>query len=481
MMRTIPYRVNPQAGSPPAWSSTWSAAQAWDAPARSNSHDETRGPAAGPTELAGRTERADLTGPAGPADATASRVAQRPDLAAEAAALAQQLRRRGQKWHDIARKLQQVSRRQSEFLARLSHELRNPLAPLMHGLQLLERQSDPGGGVSSSCAMMQRQLRHLLSLVDDLLDIERIAQGKIELQLQRLTLRELVGGAIELSEHTLRERQHRLSVSLPDETIGLRADPPRLTQVLVNLLNNAAKYTPPGGQIALKATAQNERVLLQVQDNGIGIAADDLPHVFELYRQVDRNLHMAQGGLGIGLALARELAELHGGHLTADSRGQGSGFTIELPICPFNGSPPLASASKTEPAGSSWRILVVDDNRDGADTLARALGWSGHQTWVAYDGPSALALARLHRPQAALVDLSMPGMDGFELARLLRAQDAALTLVAMTGWGSATDRHRCAAAGFRAHLAKPAELERIESVLQSLIGAVGTDQAAQVD
>ena len=155
-------------------------------------------------------------------------------------------------------------------------------------------------------------------------------------------------------------------------------------------------------------------------------------------------------------------------------------FTIELPICPLNASPPLAGAPEPGAAGSRWRILVVDDNRDGADTLARALSWSGHQTWVAYDGPSALALARLHRPQAALVDLSMPGMDGFELAPVLHAQDAALTLVAMTGWGSATDRHRCTAAGFRAHLAKPAELERIESVLQGLIGAGGAGQAAQL-
>jgi CheY-like chemotaxis protein/two-component sensor histidine kinase len=389
----------------------------------------------------------------------------------------ERLRRRVQRWRGIARQLQQVNRRQSEFLARLSHELRNPLAPLMHGLQLLQRQADQPDRVSSSCTMMQRQLHHLLSLVDDLLDLERIAQGKIELQLQTLTLRELVVGAIELSEHPMREREHRLSVSLPDETVALRADPPRLTQVLVNLLNNAAKYTPPGGQIALKAHRREERVVLQVEDNGIGISASDLPHVFELYSQVDRNLHMAQGGLGIGLALARQLAELHGGHLAAESRGRGLGsvFTIDLPVCGSSAMPPPIRAPESRPVAacgsSSWRILVVDDNPDGADTLASALNWSGHQTWVAYDGPSALGLARLHRPQAALVDLSMPGMDGFELARLLRAQDAALTLVAMTGWGTATDRQRCTAAGFSAHLAKPADLARIESVLQDLMGA----------
>jgi CheY-like chemotaxis protein/two-component sensor histidine kinase len=330
----------------------------------------------------------------------------------------------------------------------------------MHGLQLLQRQADQPDRVSSSCTMMQRQLHHLLSLVDDLLDLERIAQGKIELQLQTLTLRELVVGAIELSEHPMREREHRLSVSLPDETVALRADPPRLTQVLVNLLNNAAKYTPPGGQIALKAHRREERVVLQVEDNGIGIAASDLPHVFELYSQVDRNLHMAQGGLGIGLALARQLAELHGGHLAAESRGRGLGsvFTIDLPVCGSSAMPPPIRAPESRPVAA-------------CDTLASALNWSGHQTWVAYDGPSALGLARLHRPQAALVDLSMPGMDGFELARLLRAQDAALTLVAMTGWGTATDRQRCTAAGFSAHLAKPADLARIESVLQDLMGA----------
>ena len=459
MIRSIPYRVDPQASSLQSWSSSWIAAQA--RLPRPNGHSTVAGlnaaAAMGPDPAASR-----------PAASAPPQAAAGPD---------ERLRRRVQRWRGIARQLQQVNRRQSEFLARLSHELRNPLAPLMHGLQLLQRQADQPDRVSSSCTMMQRQLHHLLSLVDDLLDLERIAQGKIELQLQTLTLRELVVGAIELSEHPMREREHRLSVSLPDETVALRADPPRLTQVLVNLLNNAAKYTPPGGQIALKAHRREERVVLQVEDNGIGIAASDLPHVFELYSQVDRNLHMAQGGLGIGLALARQLAELHGGHLAADSRGRGLGsvFTIDLPICRSNDAPAPTAAPEDRPVatydGSSWRILVVDDNPDGADTLASALNWSGHQTWVAYDGPSALGLARLHRPQAALVDLSMPGMDGFELARLLRAQDAALTLVAMTGWGTATDRQRCTAAGFSAHLAKPADLARIESVLQDLMGA----------
>ena len=469
MIRSIPYRVDPQASSLQSWSGSWIAAQA--RLPRPNGHSTVAG-----------LDAAAAMG----ADPAASRpAASAPPQAA--AGPDERLRRRVQRWRGIARQLQQVNRRQSEFLARLSHELRNPLAPLMHGLQLLQRQADQPDRVSSSCTMMQRQLHHLLSLVDDLLDLERIAQGKIELQLQTLTLRELVVGAIELSEHPMRERDHRLSVSLPDETVALRADPPRLTQVLVNLLNNAAKYTPPGGQIALKAHRREERVVLQVEDNGIGIAASDLPHVFELYSQVDRNLHMAQGGLGIGLALARQLAELHGGHLAADSRGRGLGsvFTIDLPVCESSAMPPPIRAPESRSVaacgGSSWRILVVDDNPDGADTLASALNWSGHQTWVAYDGPSALGLARLHRPQAALVDLSMPGMDGFELARLLRAQDAALTLVAMTGWGTATDRQRCTAAGFSAHLAKPADLARIESVLQDLMGAtpLHAAQAAQ--
>jgi signal transduction histidine kinase/ActR/RegA family two-component response regulator len=471
MIRSIPYRVDPQAGSPATWSGAWSAAQAWAASPRPNGHGTYAG-------LAPPTDRSRDT-------ASGKTEASVPPQAA--AVLEERLQRRVKRWHDIARELQQVNRRQSQFLARLSHELRNPLAPLMHGLQLLQRQSDQPERVSSTCTMMQRQLHHLLSLVDDLLDLERIAQGKIELQLQTLTLRELVVGAIELSEHKMREREHRLSVSLPNETVALRADPPRLTQVLVNLLNNAAKYTPPGGQIALNADRHEERVVLQVKDNGIGIAASDLPHVFELYSQVDRNLHMAQGGLGIGLALARQLAELHGGHLAADSRGRGQGsvFTIDLPICRSSSAPPRNAEPEGSPlaacgGGSRWRILVVDDNPDGADTLAGALKWSGHQTWVAYDGPSALGLARLHRPHAALVDLSMPGMDGFELARRLRAQDAALTLVAMTGWGSATDRHRCKDAGFSAHLAKPADLEQIESVLQGLIEtAPNSGQPAQ--
>ncbi len=468
MIRPIPYRVDPQASSLASWSGSWTAAQALPSP---NGHSTVAGPGAAAALDAHPAASRHAAGAAHTAAAG-------PD---------ERLRRRVQRWRDIARQLQQVNRRQSEFLARLSHELRNPLAPLMHGLQLLQRQADQPDRVSSSCTMMQGQLHRLLSLVDDLLDLERIAQGKIELQMQTLTLRELVVGAIELSEHKMRERDHCLSVSLPDETVALRADPPRLTQVLVNLLNNAAKYTPPGGQIALKADRRDGRVVVQVEDNGIGIAETDLAHVFELYSQADRNLHMAQGGLGIGLALARQLAELHGGHLAADSRGRGLGsvFTIDLPICRSNDAPAPTAAPEDRPVatydGSRWRILVVDDNPDGADTLASALSWSGHQTWVAYDGPSALGLARLHQPQAALVDLSMPGMDGFELARLLRAQNAALTLVAMTGWGSATDRHRCTAAGFSAHLAKPADLEQIESVLRDLMGAPPLDaaQAAQ--
>jgi CheY-like chemotaxis protein len=329
--------------------------------------------------------------------------------------------------------------------------------------------------VEQSCHIMQRQMTQLSGLVDDLLDMERIAHGKVRLNHQVIDLQEAVHSALELSRPLMRERGHVLAVDLPDSPLFLRADPLRLTQVLSNLLNNAAKYTPPGGSVSLRVRAQNDFVLIEVSDNGAGIAADDIDRVFDLYVQVGRNLPMAQGGLGIGLALARQLVELHGGQLSVRSPGpdQGSTFTVQLPLSqglkpeldhPVQGLSPHSLAHR-----GVLKILVVDDHADGADTLAAALQCDGHETLAAYDGPGALEQTRRFEPHVALLDLSMPGMDGFELARHLRLCSPPPVLVAMTGWGTATDRQRCEAAGFAAHIVKPAQIPDIEAVLAQVL------------
>jgi signal transduction histidine kinase/CheY-like chemotaxis protein len=374
-------------------------------------------------------------------------------------------------WRRLARKLQDSDRQKSEFLARLSHELRNPLAPLSHALHLLRMHPDQIQVVDQACHIMQRQLAQLGGLVDDLLDMERIAHGKVSLNPQVIHLQEAVHSALELCQPLMRERGHRLSVDLPEAPLFLRADPLRLTQVLSNLLNNAAKYTPPGGSVSLHLQALGEFVLIEVSDSGAGLAAEDIDHVFDLYAQVARNLPMAQGGLGIGLALARQLVELHGGQISVRSPGpdQGSTFSVKLPLShEISLQAPTPSASSATHS-SGLRILVVDDNADGADALAAALQCDGHDTLVAYDGPSALEQAPHFHPQVALLDLSMPGMDGFELARCLRQCHPPPALVAMTGWGTATDRQRCEAAGFAAHLVKPAQITDIEAVLARVL------------
>lgn len=379
------------------------------------------------------------------------------------------------RWRKIARSLQQIDQQKSQFLAKLSHELRNPMAPLSHALQMLLDRPDQEQQVVHTCTMMQRQIDHLRNLVDELLDIERIARGKIELRLQTVDLQEVIRRALDLSAPNLTERGHRLLVQVPESAVRIQADAARLTQVLVNLLNNAAKYTPPGGQISVRAHFLTQRAVISIEDNGVGIPATDLPHVFDLYRQVDRHLHMSQGGLGIGLALAKQLTEVHGGLITARSAGPGLGsiFTLELPIdgyaAAFEAPAHGEQATAHGRVMTGWRILVVDDNTDGADTLSAALQYSGHQTWVAYSGASALDLARCHHPHAALVDLSMPTMDGFELAQRFREDGLGTVLVAMTGWGSASDRQRCQAAGFAAHLVKPADLATIETTLDALL------------
>jgi CheY-like chemotaxis protein/two-component sensor histidine kinase len=370
--------------------------------------------------------------------------------------------------------LKRTNGHQSEFLTRLSHELRNPLAPMHHALQLLRMQGNTPG-IDRTCAMMQRQLSYLVKLIDELLDIERINQGKLSLSRQSVVLQELLQGALEIGAAAVRDRGHHLKIDLPQAPIYVKVDPVRMTQVVANLLINAAKYTPPSGSIELRAQKQDDVVLIDVKDNGIGLNSDDLTRVFDLYAQVASNRRMAEGGLGVGLALAQKVIQLHGGQITASSAGpgQGSTFSIRLPLvhASAEGNGGTSGSQPQQPAGRTpvGRILIVDDNVDGADTLTSALQCLGHEACACYDGQQALERARHLRPQAALLDLSMPGMDGFELARQLRCEHPHIRLAAMTGWGASGDRERCLSNGFQAHIVKPASIEEIESVLTLLL------------
>jgi PAS domain S-box-containing protein len=370
--------------------------------------------------------------------------------------------------------LRDADRRKDEFLATLAHELRNPLAPLRNGIYLLPRLRDNDAAFEDNRRMMDTQLRHMVRLLDDLLDVSRVARNKIQLRKQRIELAWVVNDAVEACRPVLEERKHRLTVHCPEESVYLEGDSVRLAQVLSNLLNNAAKYTEPGGRITLAAQVFTEpgsgpQVAIRLRDNGLGISAEMLPHIFELFVQEKDHGSHAGGGLGIGLSLVKSLVELHGGHVEAHSPGLGRGseFTVFLPIL-AGGTP--APPPQVQPAAleaAPRKILVVDDNQQSADSMALLLQTDGHQVRAAYDGPNALATAQEFSPDVALLDVGMPGMDGHELARLLRqlAQDRPLTLIAMTGWGREEDRQRSLAAGFDAHLVKPVKIRTITSFL----------------
>ena len=379
--------------------------------------------------------------------------------------------------HRTEEELRDASRRKDEFLATLAHELRNPLAPLGNCLRLLGAE---GADQERLRAVMERQVAQLGRLVDDLLEVSRITRGSVPLQRAPVTLEEIVQRAVETSQPLIDAAGHRLTVALPAAPLLLVADPARLAQVLANLLNNAAKYTEPGGAIALQAWREGETVVIVVRDTGIGIAAEELPRVFDLFAQVDGGLARAQGGLGIGLTLVRRLVALHGGSVRAcsDGIGRGSTFEVRLPLPPL---PPRkdAAAGVAGEAGpdAPLRLLVVDDNRDHADTLALFLRLAGHEVQVAYDGHEGLAAAARFRPDAVLLDVGMPRLDGYAACRRLRAQPggAAVVLVALTGWGQDEDRRRSREAGFDAHLVKPAD----PAALLARVGALVRLRAGQ--
>jgi PAS domain S-box-containing protein len=372
----------------------------------------------------------------------------------------------------LAADLTAADRRKTEFLATLAHELRNPLAPLRSGLQVLRLSSGNPDATARVLEVMERQLGHMVELVDDLLDVARITRGQVELKQSRVDLKHVLDASIETSLPVIEEHHHRLVVEVAPEPLPLFADATRATQVVNNLLNNAAKYTPRGGTITLAARRDGADAVVSVADNGIGIAPDSLQEVFGLFNQVGTDRNRAQGGLGIGLSLVRSLVELHGGSVVAHSAGagQGSVFTVCLPLdATAAESAPDAPAQKAAPM-HSVRVLVVDDNRDAADTLSALLELLGHSAQVANDGRAALEAVLDFRPQVVFLDIGMPGMNGYDVAKAIRADrrlDQPL-LVALTGWGSEDDRERTRAAGFDLHLTKPVDLAAIEKMLSNV-------------
>jgi PAS domain S-box-containing protein len=385
----------------------------------------------------------------------------------------------------MARALAEKNRMQSEFLYTLAHELRNPLAPIRTGLELMR--VNPAVAQSGNVqGMIKRQVDHMVHLVDDLLDMARLSEGKVELRLSHVALADVVKDAVEMSMPLVTAGAHRIALALPDVPVMLHVDRHRIAQVLNNLVNNAAKYTPAGGQITVQGQLLNGEAVLSVLDNGIGIAPDMLPLVFDMYAQVQDGAAMAQGGLGVGLNLVKRLVELHGGRVSAESDGlkQGSRFTVVLPCeslsAPDTAPAPAAAARTTATAG--LRILVVDDNVDAAQTLCALLEMNGHAVEVAHDGAAALTAAARLRPDVVFLDIGLPDQSGHEVALALRRIDgmAQATLVALTGWGALEDRARSSAAGFDAHLTKPANLDHVHAVLHEVIASRNKGEDEQV-
>ena len=366
--------------------------------------------------------------------------------------------------------LRESDRRKDEFIALLAHELRNPLAPIRNGLQVLRRTGDPASRERSQ-EMMDRQLTHMVRLIDDLLDVSRIGRNKMELRRERVTLADVIASAVETALPAIEAAGHQLSVTLPGKPVDLDADVTRLAEVFSNLLTNSAKYTPRGGKIWLTAELKGDTVSVAVRDTGIGIPAENLPTIFDMFSQVDRSIERATGGLGIGLALVKGLTEMHGGAVTAESDGSGSVFTVTLPVL---AAEPEARSRAAPPVCKDvlHRILVVDDNRDGAESLTQLLQVLGHKVVTAFDGVEAVEKAREHRPEVVLMDIGMPRMSGYEATRRIREHDwgMGIKIIALTGWGQDNDRRLSQEAGCDGHLVKPVSLPDLERKLGELNG-----------
>ena len=402
----------------------------------------------------------------------------------------------------LLHKLRETDRRKDEFLAMLGHELRNPLAPIINSVQLLSLQKNEGKIQQQARTIIERQVGQLTRLVDDLLEVSRITTGKIRLQQKQTALNDIVERAVESVRPLMSQRGHELTVPpslLPP--IWVNADAVRLEQVIVNLLTNAAKYTADGGRISVTVQQEGDKAVLRVRDSGVGIAPELLPHVFDLFTQAERSLDRSQGGLGIGLCLVQRLVEMHGGRVDVSSTvGQGSEFVVRLPVMatsietaePTGRSlresaggltpprseienvggltPSRSEIENVDPTRRSLRVLVVDDNVDAALSLQLLLTTAGHDVWTAYTGPTALQAVLDFKPNVMLLDLGLPGLDGYEVAKRLRHQPdlSHVVLVAMTGYGQDSDRKRSLAAGFNHHLVKPANFEEVIQILATV-------------
>jgi signal transduction histidine kinase len=380
------------------------------------------------------------------------------------------LRAESEKERKRAEELAIADQRKDEFLAMLGHELRNPLAPILNALHLMRLRAGPDDETAAMRELIERQARLMSRLVDDLLDVSRITRGSIHLRKARVNLRDIVSLAIDSMRPFLTAHRHQLDLQMGQDPIWLNADATRLEQVIANLLQNAGKYMEDGGRICVTIGTATDAVHLSVRDHGIGMSADLVPHVFDLFMQGDKSLDRSQGGLGIGLTLARRLVELHGGTITAasDGPGQGSAFTIRLPTLPA--APAPVAPSQASPGASPpqrRRVLIVDDNMDAATSLAMVLRLEGHEVSLAHDGPAALAAIAEHRPEVVFLDIGLPGMSGYEVARRVREEGCFKDglLVAMTGYGQDQDRQNCHEAGFDLHLVKPVDPTMIREML----------------
>ncbi|MFO0968892.1 MAG: PAS domain S-box protein [Gemmataceae bacterium] len=371
--------------------------------------------------------------------------------------------------------LREADRRKDEFIALLAHELRNPLAPIRNGLQVMRLSEGDASAVAQARGILERQLGHMVRLIDDLLDISRISRNKMELRRSRVLLADVVSSAVETSRPIIEAARHELTVSLPTEPVCLDADLTRLAQVFGNLLTNSAKYTERGGRIWLSATREGNQVAVTVRDSGIGIPAFALPQLFDMFSQVDRSLERSAGGLGIGLALVKGLVEMHGGTVEATSPGQGKGstFTVRLPVLESRTEASEAPVDASERVSlPRRRILVVDDNRDSAHSLSLLLKLVGNEVRTVHDGLEAVEAAERFRPQVILMDVGMPRLNGYEATRRIREQawSGSVIIIAVTGWGQEVDKLRSRAAGCHGHLVKPVQLSDLEKLLAELTG-----------
>lgn len=376
--------------------------------------------------------------------------------------------------------LKESDRRKNEFLAMLAHELRNPLAPIRNALHIMRLTGANGEAVSSETEMMERQIGQMVRLVDDLLDVSRISRGKIELRKDRVELASVVHHAVEACRPAMESATHDLNITLPAQPVYLNADPARLAQVVGNLLNNACKFTDEGGRIWLTVEREGKQAVIRVRDNGIGIAADQLPRIFEMFMQVDTSLERSVSGLGIGLTLAKNLVEMHDGTLEVHSAGagQGSEFVVRLPTMVETRKPPPEPTVSEPTTTTARRILVVDDNRVSADSLARLLHLTGNETHTAYDGLKAVEAAATLRPDVVLLDIGLPKLNGYEAARKIREEPwgKKMVLVALTGWGQDEDRQKSREAGFNGHMVKPID----HAELMKLLASLSSEQGGQL-